>query len=505
MAVSPLNQENDEQDDATGTLASYLKGGPEGAALQLMQQQRGAVGSQQQKLLEMMNQQEGPLSQTGMSDLDKASMMFQAAGALGQTTRSGGFGETLGNLGTAMAGPLSKAAEAQRTRATQLQQLQLARQKLAVEMTGQQGVPASDMLSLIKEQRARTEAQTEEPESKLITLPSGDQVSGTYKGGKYYDLTGKEITEGYAPTKPVDIVGAGLSGEEYLTALKSKDPTLAAKVVQIANGDAMPPTGRAAELPEGKRTLDALLQYEPTGYSNISNATRMKAAKDFTPGGTQGKVMGFAGKALDHLAQMQEYAGKLDNSSIPLFNPLSNEWEKQTGGSNYTSALQQRDYVVKELEKFLKGGTPASADVRHALDAIDLNGSPQQMQKAFDTVKDLIIGQVDPLVDQYKDAMGSRAAHLKDGRDYLKQKIPVASHALDRIEEAPIKGSDRYNELQAQKAAALRAQRQQGQQPAAAPAAGQTPAAQPSETASAAAIRRAMEELARRNAQAGAQ
>jgi len=492
------DEEVGSNQDAYGILAKSL-GGSEGAILQLMKQRQAGVGAQQQKLMDMMQQQEGPLSQTGMSDYQKAAMMFQAAGALAKPTRSGGLSglmEGVGGAGEALAGPLSKADEAQRTRAAQLQQLQLARQKLATEMAGNQGVSPSDLMGLVKSSR------------------DNEEDAETFKKD---DVDGKPVLVGSRGTiKPFDYkaagldqapaaVGAGLSGEEYLTALKSKDPTLAAKVVQIANGDMNPPIGRMAETPEGKRTLDALMQYEPTGYSKISDATRMKTAKDFTPGGTQGKVMGFAAKALDHLAQMQEYAEKLDNSSIPLFNPLTNEYEKQTGGSNYTSALQQRDYVVKELEKFLKGGTPASADVRHALDAIDLNGSPQQMQKAFDTVKDLIIGQVDPLVDQYKDAMGTRAAHIKDGRDYLKQKIPVASHALDRIEEAPIKGSDRYNELQAQKAAALRAQRQQRQQPAAAPPAGQPSAAQPSDTARAAAVRAAMEELARRNAQAGAQ
>lgn len=107
----------------------------------------------QQEYLASLQKQEGALSQTGMSDLDKASMMFQAAGALGQTTRSGGFGETLGNVATSLAGPLSKAAEAQRTRAAQLQQLQLARQKLGMEMAGTGEPSMQDTLALMKAQQ----------------------------------------------------------------------------------------------------------------------------------------------------------------------------------------------------------------------------------------------------------------------------------------------------------------------------------------------------------------
>jgi len=146
----------DAGSDETGTLASYLKGGPEGAALALMQKRAAAQQAAQQQMLGTLQQQEGALGQQGMSDYDKASLLFQAAGALGKPTRSGGFGETLGNLGEAMAGPLSKEAEKQRARTQQLQQLQLARQKLGMEMAGQ-GVSAQDMMSLIKSQRDNEE------------------------------------------------------------------------------------------------------------------------------------------------------------------------------------------------------------------------------------------------------------------------------------------------------------------------------------------------------------
>jgi hypothetical protein len=127
--------------------------GPYQALYQQMQQKADAQRAAQQEYLASMQKQEGALSQTGMSDLDRASLMFQAAGALGQTTRSGGFGETLGNLGSAMAGPLSKAAEAQRTRAQQLQQLQLARQKLGMEMAGTGGVDPAQAMQLLKAQQ----------------------------------------------------------------------------------------------------------------------------------------------------------------------------------------------------------------------------------------------------------------------------------------------------------------------------------------------------------------
>ena len=118
-----------------------------------LQSQAAAKSASQQEYLASLQKQEAALGQQGMSDYDRASMLFQAAGALGQPTRSGGLGETLGNLGTAMSGPLSKAAEAQRTRAQQLQQLQMARQKLGMEMAGTGGVDPGQALALLKAQQ----------------------------------------------------------------------------------------------------------------------------------------------------------------------------------------------------------------------------------------------------------------------------------------------------------------------------------------------------------------
>ena len=178
--------------DPYGALAASLSG-PERSILALMQQRQAGVNAQQKKLMEMMQQQEGPLSQTGMSDYQKAAMMFQAAGALAAPTRSGGLAglmEGVGGAGTALAGPLSKADEAQRQRQQQLAQLQLARQKLATEMAGQQGVSPSDMMSLVKSSR------------------DNEEEAETFKRD---EIDGKPVMVGSRGTiKPFDYKAAGI-------------------------------------------------------------------------------------------------------------------------------------------------------------------------------------------------------------------------------------------------------------------------------------------------------
>lgn len=114
----------------------------------------------QQAQLDLINQQAARIGQGGISDLDRASMLFQAAGAFLSPTKTGSFGESLGAAGSAVAGPLSKAAQAQREREDKLMQLQLARSKMAAEM-GTGGISSDDMLKLFQMQRQMTPQPSE--------------------------------------------------------------------------------------------------------------------------------------------------------------------------------------------------------------------------------------------------------------------------------------------------------------------------------------------------------
>jgi hypothetical protein len=195
----PLSQgATQAQPAAAGPLSTspYGLGGGYAQLYARAQQEAQERQKMQQAYLASLQQQEGALGQQGMSDYDKASMLFQAAGALGKTTRSGGFGETLGNLGEAMAGPLSKEAEKQRARAQQLQQLQLARQKLGMEMAGTGQPSVSDTLALMK---AQQEAET-------------GKGAETFKRE---DVDGKPVMVGSRGTiKPFDYKAAGIDPTE---------------------------------------------------------------------------------------------------------------------------------------------------------------------------------------------------------------------------------------------------------------------------------------------------
>ena len=420
--------------------------GPEGVLAQAAMQQSAAQSQAQQAYAQSLQAREGALSQTGISPLDKASMFFQAAGALAAPTRSGSLMESIGSTGTALAGPLSKAAQADRDRQEKLAQLQMARQKLAADSAGT-NMPIDKLAALLKSQRDQ-EAQDVETFKPQLVAP-----------GKYA-LVGDA---GTIKPIPADVLGtsagaqpSGLTGEDLL---KTADPRAAATVRAWINGDQPVPVPGSKAAERVQAELDLLKDVtadDPGAYNNISNGERVKTAKEFTPAGKSGLSIGFAAKALDHLAQFQDYSSKLENVQSPILTPqinaVKNAYDRSSGKSNYTDAVRQREFVMTELSKFLKGGTPAEAEIRRNLDSIDLNGSPQQIQSGIDNVKQLILGQVEPLIDQYKSVMGSRAGEIEDGRDYLRKKIPTASRALTHIEESPIKGSDRHIQLQQQRA-----------------------------------------------------
>jgi hypothetical protein len=484
MAVvqAPLGgtaQTDDEDQPAAATpgLAALQFSGPYQALYQQMQQKADAQRAAQQEYLASMQKQEGALSQTGMSDLDRASLMFQAAGALGQTTRSGGFGETLGNLGSAMAGPLSKAAEAQRTRAQQLQQLQMARQKLGMEMAGTGGVDPAQALQLLKAQQD----QEEEPEKAEITLPNGAKVSGTYKGGKYYDIGGKEITSEAMP----QTVGSDLTGEDYFTALKQQDPAFAAKVKAVADGRlAMPPTNSRS--PDAQRLLQAVTQYDPEGVNDISTGARRRLFTSFTAG-QDAEQLKSLNTVMGHIGRLQETGTALNNTRFPDVNSFLNMISQKTGEDAVSRFEIDKKAVADELSRVLKG-TATEGEVKRWNQAVNSSMSPKQLNAAVDEAMHLIDGRMQALGYKYESGMN----HKYKTNGGLTLLSPEAQKSYDRIKSIS-SGTAKPAEQQAQ--------------PAAAPAAGQPPAtsAATTEQAKQAALRAAREELARRNAQAGGQ
>ena len=440
--------------------------GPYAAMYQQGLAQQAQQQAAQQKYAGMLDQQQGALSQTGMSDYDKSSLLFQAAGALGQTTRSGGFGETLGNLGTAMAGPLSKAAEAQRQRQTQLQQLQLARQKLAVEMAGSQYPSQGNTLALLQAQQKREDDTTESFEPKLIAP------------GKYA-LVGDAGTIKPIPAELFGKQGTSeqsfLTGEDYL---KTIDPTRANQVRSIVAGNtALPKPGTGPyKYLEQTGVLDDVARAvgnDQNEFNAITAGTVADTAKSWGSGGKNSALITSLARTMNHLDQLQTDFAKTPNISAgPLTGPanIAANALEQTSGTAVRNAKQQIKVVADELAGYFKnavGGSasPAKEQINQMIDTFPITGNADQKQAAIDEMRKAVMGQAESLVEKYRADGGVKAKGFANAEDYIRKVFPTSAQSIDRMDNNPIPGSERYTQLQQQKIRNEAAKRQ-GQQPA---------------------------------------
>lgn len=468
----------------TGGLNALAAGqfsGPYQILYQQMQAKADAQRAAQQQMMDTLQQQQGALGQTGMSDYDKASMLFQAAGALGQTTRSGGFGETLGNLGTAMAGPLSKAAEAQRQRQTQLQQLQMARQKLAVDMAGS-GVDPAQALQLLQAQQKREDDETESFEPKLIAP------------GKYA-LVGDAGTIKPIPAELFGRQGApdqsSLTGEDYL---KTIDPTRANQVRSIVAGNtALPKPGTGPyKYLEQTGVLDDVARAvgnDQNEFNAITAGTVADTAKSWGSGGKNSALITSLARTMNHLDQLQTDFAKTPNISAgPLTGPanIAANALEQTSGTAVRNAKQQIKVVADELAGYFKnavGGSasPAKEQINQMIDTFPITGNADQKQAAIDEMRKAVMGQAESLVEKYRADGGVKAKGFANAEDYIRKVFPTSAQSIDRMDNNPIPGSQRYIQLQQQKIRDAALAKQQGQQPGQIPT--QPPAPPPAASA----------------------
>jgi hypothetical protein len=424
--------------------------GPEAVMAKKMIMDSQAQQQAQQKYAGLVDQQYNQLAgQTGMDPYTKASLMFQAAGALAAPTRSGGFGESLGALGSQLAGPLMQQAQAERSRQDKLQQLQLARAKMATEM--QSGPDMGKMLQLVKSQRDNEDEGETFTSTKTTDPRTGAEIPflvGTRGTVKPVDLKGIGAGEAVAP------VGEGLTGEDYLDALKESDAALAAKVKAIAEGRMAMPSVSSRNKAEAKRITDAVAQYDPEGINDITSGVRRKVATGFTSGKDAADVSSL-NTVIKHLTTLKDSAERLDNSSIPMYNEVSNAAITAAGKSAVTDFNLRKKAVADELSRVLKGQA-TEGEVKRWNEAINSSMSPDQLNDAISSAIELMEGRMSSLGEKYEAGMNYKVK--TDGG--LKLLSEEAQKKLEALKSNPIKGSEKYNQMQKQKRTAASQQRQ---------------------------------------------
>ena len=385
-------------DEVTPPL-SGMPTGPltEEAIKNAMYQKAQAQYEAQKSQMGLYDQMASRYGQSGMSDIDKASILFQAAGALSAPTRSGGLMESIGAAGTAVAGPLSKAAQAERDRQDKMAQLQMARAKLSAEMSP--GPSPSDLMSLYKLQQADAK-DTEKFTVQTYKDPRTGVETPYYAGsqGTIKPIDLKSV--GIEPAQAA--VGDGLTGDEYLTELQKQDANLAAKVKAVHEGRlTLPPTNSKSA--DAQRLIQAVTQYDPEGVNDIQSGARRKLFTSFTAGEDANQLKSL-NTVMGHLGKLQKTSIELDNTRFPTVNEFLNYVSVKTGEDAVTNFNVAKKAVADELSTVLKGRA-TEGEVKRWNEAINAAQSPKQLQGAIETAMDLIEGRMQALGNKYEAGM----------------------------------------------------------------------------------------------------
>lgn len=171
--------------------------------------------------------------------------------------------------------------------------------------------------------------------------------------------------------------------EDYLSTLP---PEKQDYIRGIARGENAPPAGVA-----GTKIKEIVKRYDPT-WNEDKWRKRREMTRAYEPQGKIGQQMNTASNALDHADRLMELTERLDNFGgwgTPL-NIVKNKLAGKKGEAIINDFTTNRSALIGEMEKYFKGGTPAEAQVKRALEELDINSSPQQISAAVNAAVELI-------------------------------------------------------------------------------------------------------------------
>jgi hypothetical protein len=255
-----------------------------------LQQEAAARKQREQGILAQMQKREQEYAaQPKTSNLEQAALLMQAAGALSAPTRGGGTLESFGAAGTALAGPLMKQAQAERDRNEKLMQLQMAREKMGMEMSSGK-IGSAEMLKLYQMQQAAAK---------------GDETF------KLEDVDGRAVLVGSRGTiKPFDrsALGPAPEGDDRTVIppeIRSLGPD-AIKKFRERMGTKIADTLEAAEVgAERARRIQPIFERADQAYNDLA---KLKAIGNIQGSGLSRMAAATLGTKAEELRQQYEQA-----------------------------------------------------------------------------------------------------------------------------------------------------------------------------------------------------
>jgi hypothetical protein len=147
--------------------------------------------------------------------------------------------------------------------------------------------------------------------------------------------------------------------------------------------------------------------YDPT-FDAKEYATRAAVRKDFTSGKASQTSLSL-NTAVGHLASLSKAATDLDNSSLQLWNTISNKGLAATGDPRTVRFNTAANAVAGELATVFKNTSGTDQEIKSWKDQISTSQSPQQLQASINEAVLLIGSRLEALHNKYEQGLGRKA------------------------------------------------------------------------------------------------
>lgn len=237
----------------------------------------------------------------------------------------------------------------------------------------------------------------------------------------YNTATGQWVSPPQTTGSNAIIKGEGdapLTGQAYLDKLHETNPTMAAQVKAMDEGDLTFPSGFAAKAPYWQQRLDALYNYNPQASQQTA-----AAYKQFMSGPV-GNTVRSINVATNHIDLADKLVDALSNNDTKAINQLGNYAKTQLGLSTAPTNLDAvKTLLSGELEKAAAGNIGAVTDRQALAKELDNANSPELLHGVTQQFKALMGGQYGGLQQQYEAQTGRK--------DFSKFLTPASKSAIN--------------------------------------------------------------------------
>ena len=202
------------------------------------------------------------------------------------------------------------------------------------------------------------------------------------------------------PSGPLTGNAALVHGEDYL---KTLPPSFAARLKNIATGDELAPTGRAALTGPGGQMMSALYQYDPEFTPLLAQQRKQRLSEFNSSQSNRAGGQLLALNTMIHHADLYlDAVAELKNGTFKPGNAIYNTVANMFGAAPPTTARLLAQFFASETGKVATGGVPAEGEIKGILEKMSTDGSPEAMERAGKTLIAIAAGRMEPL-KQFRD------------------------------------------------------------------------------------------------------